>query len=241
MNTHDDTPAPDLPGDSGDTRDPDGAGETFDSIPVEPSAKPEPAPKIDAAPLTAGMSEDEIESIEREPEPPKKAPRAPEPEIPEGALGAPGRLGWRVPLIVGGTAMVIAVVLAAVYPPAETAWWKSALKQLIDAPLYAWLGVGAVLVVSRLEERPFGGVHHVVGRMAMAVGLFALIWQSVRAVIMVQEFSTLLRWPAMAVLGGGVYMLWVMFSYRLDRRGAVMLGLIHLVAWFVLFLFRVVE
>jgi len=148
-------------------------------IPLEPSEKKEqatgPAPAISEPPLTEGMSEAELRAIEREETPPEKTKRPMRvtlmPDvIPATALGAPGRLGWRFPLIAGGAAILAAVVMAGVYAPDGTTWWSAALRQLIDAPLYAWVGVGAVLATSQLTERAFGGVYFVLARMIFAVG-----------------------------------------------------------------------
>jgi len=217
-------------------------------IPLTPSERPTPSPGPTPAerpaarsPLTEGFTEEEIEAIEREPESrpnSKKVRLDPEADIPEDALAAPGRLGWRAPLVIGTLAIVAAVVLAAVYHRESVAWWRAALRQLIDAPLYAWIGVGALLAAARLQERPFGGVHYAAARMTLAVGLFALIWQLTAVLVFEQQWPGALRWPLAAIPGAAVYWLWTMYSFRLDREGAAMLGFLHLLAWVVLWIFR---
>ena len=234
---HDGAPAP---------RGDDPAPLDEELIPLEPSHKPAPtpAPKPVGRPsLTEGMSEEEIESIEREDAPAPKKKRdmrvslQPD-DIPESALGAPGRLGWRFPLIAGGAAMLIAVVMAGVYAPDGTPWWKESLRQLIDTPLYAWVGVGAVLASSQLTERAFGGVYFVLARMVFAVGVFALIWQIAGAVVVEQSWHHATHWPIAAFFGAGFYLLWCFYSFRLDRSEVGLLGGLHLLAWLVLWMFR---
>jgi hypothetical protein len=223
-------------------------------IPIEPSQKrasepgPESGPARRPVPpkdsVTEGMTEAELERIERESEPPPRKPRvrsaSAEGEIPKNALGAPGRLGWRFPAGAGVMAIVAAVVLAWIYAPADTSGWRAALKQLIDAPLYAWVGVGAVLVAAHLQSRPFGGIHLVLARMTLAVGVFALLWQLAKLLVVEQELAPALRWPLAAIPGAFLYFFWTMYAYRLNREGAAMIGALHLAAWFVLFLFRLV-
>jgi hypothetical protein len=231
-----------------DDHKPSDAGE--EHIPIEPSRKPEPPAEPERRPVppkasvTEGMTEDELERIERESDPPPKKPRtkhtSADGEIPENALGAPGRLGWRFPLGAGVMAIIAAVVLAGMYPPADVKWWHAALKQLVDAPLYAWVGVGAVLLAAHLLSRPFGGVHLVLARMTFAVGVFALFWQLAKLLVVEQELAPALRWPLAAIPGAAFYFFWTMFAYRLERDGAAMIGALHLAAWFVLFLFRAV-
>lgn len=213
-------------------------------IPLTPSERPTPSPgprpserPAAQSSLTEGFTEEEIEAIEREPE--KKRTRLdPDADIPEDALAAPGRFGWRAPLVLGTLAIVVAVVLAGIYHRESVAWWRAALRQLIDAPLYAWIGVGALLAAARLQERPFGGVHYAAARMILAVGLFALIWQLAAVLVFVQQWPGALRWPLAAIPGAAVYWLWTMYSFRLEREGAAMLGFLHLLAWVVLWIFR---
>lgn len=227
------------------TPTPDPERENESAIPIEPPEH-EPAPTLAGRPpVTAGMSEDELETIERdEGTPPDHEQSGVVESPPDGiapeAFGSPGRLGWRFPLIAGGAALLGAVVLAGVYPPAETAWWMASLRQLVDAPLYAWLGVGAVVIAARVEERPFGGIQFVGARMALAVGVFAFFWQLTHAVLVAEDWALWLRWPTAVVLGGGFYAAWLGWSFRLDRQGVSILGAVHLLAWFVLLLFRVV-
>ncbi len=214
-------------------------------IELEPSEKmpPPPKPAISEPPLTEGMSEDEMESIERDEPAPKKTKRAlpPDDEIPEGALGAPGRLGWRFPLIAGGAAILAAVIIAGIYPPADAPAWRAALRQLIDAPLYAWIGVGAVLATAQLTERPFGGVYFVLARMTFAVGVFALLWQLSAAIVSEQAWHNAVRWPMAAGAGAIFYALWCLFCFRLNRSEVGLLGGLHLLAWLVLWAFRQVS
>jgi|GEM_PF-5628593 len=220
-----------------------------DHIPLEPSAPrpdrrpppPEPRGSIAGASVTEGMGEDELEEIERDSEPRPKRPKPPaEDEIPLNALGAPGRLGWRFPLGIGVAAIVAAVVLAAVHPPANASWWRAALKQLIDAPLYAWVGVGAVLVAAQIIQRPFGAVQYVLAHMTLAVGSFALLFQLANVFVISRELDPALTWPLGAVPGALIYVGWLMFGYRLDFTDASKIGALHLFAWFILFLFRAV-
>ncbi len=209
-------------------------------IPIDQSSR-KAKPVIDKPSLTEGMTEDEIESIERDEQPIKpKRKLAPEDEIPADALGAPGRFGWRVPAVAGVISIVIAVILAGVYHTASTPWWRAALHQLVDAPLYAWIGVGAVLAAARVLERPFGGIQFVVARMTFAVGSFALLWQLSGALIAEQGLSHMLRWPLAAISGSLIYSAWCLYSFRLDRQGLGILAGFHLFAWFVLWLFRAV-
>jgi len=209
------------------------------NIPIEPSERPKPTPPPPKRPsLTDDFSEEEIESIEREPEPKKKRRLDPDADIPEDALAAPGRLGWRAPLLIGALAIVAAVVLAAIYHHEDVAWWRAALRQLIDAPLYAWIGVGALLAAAKLQERPFGAVHYAAARMTLAVGLFALIWQLAAVLVAEQQWPGALRWPIAAIPGAALYWLWSLYAFRLDRDGAAMLGVLHLLAWVVLWIFR---
>lgn len=218
-------------------------------IPLEPAESPKPptspAPSISKPPLTQGMSEDEIEAIEREETPPKKPKKSMrvslvDEDIPEDALGAPGRLGWRFPLIAGAVAMLGAVVLAGVYASATTPWWKASLRQLIDAPLYAWVGVGALLAMAQLMERAFGSVYYVLARMAFAVGMFALLWQLAGAVVIEQSWHNAARWPMAALSGAIVYGLWCLYSFRMNRNELGMLAGLHLAGWMVLWVFRTV-
>ena len=137
-------------------------------------------------------------------------------------------------------AIVAAVILAGAYHSASTSWWKSALRQLIDAPLYAWIGVGAVLAAGRVLERPFGGIQFVVARMTFAVGSFALLWQLAGVLIAEQELNNMLRWPLAAISGALIYAGWCLYCFRLDRQGLGILAGFHLFAWFVLWLFRAV-
>ena len=134
--------------------------------------------------------------------------------------------------------MLIAVIMAGVYAPDGTPWWKEALRQLIDAPLYAWVGVGAVLTTSQLTERAFGGVYFVLARMVFAVGVFALLWQIVGAIVIEQQWHHATHWPLAALAGAGFYVLWCLYSFRLDRSEVGLLGGMHLLAWLILWMFR---
>lgn len=233
-----DTPRRDDAAPDGPASNDAGSGEPLS---VEPSGR---TPRVDRPSLLSDFTEDEVESIEVQADAvPAKKRRSldPDAEIPEGALGAPGRLGWRVPLVAGSIAMLAAVVFAAVYPPTEVARWKSALRQLVDAPLYAWIGVGAVLACARFLERPFGGIQYVVARMVFPVGVFVLFWQGSHALVVEQAWPAVVRWPIAVIPGAAVYYGWTRYSLRLDRSGAGILAGLHLVAWFVLVIFRAVS
>lgn len=141
-------------------------------------------------------------------------------------LARAGTIGWRIPTIVGAAAIVSAATLAGVNAEGGR-WGVAVLRTLLYAPIWVGLGVIAALATARMQERRVGDVAAVAGRMTLAVGACALLFNVAQSV----ELAQWMRFLLGALLGVGVYFLLLLVVFSLRPEEALMLALAHALLW----------
>lgn len=139
----------------------------------------------------------------------------------------PGRLGWKAPLGIGFALIIAAAVLSGVHAPSRSI--LHAIATLLYAPIYAGIGVAAVMTTAVLMEDRMGKLELAVGRMTLAVGLAILSWHIAFGLGLGNPLPFLLG----ASVGGGLYFLTVWWTFSLNRTVATLLSLLHLSLWIV--------
>lgn len=137
----------------------------------------------------------------------------------------PGRLGWKAPLIVGGVLIIIASVLSGMNASSRPI--LHAIATFLYAPVYAGIGVAAVMTTAILMEQRFGKLEFAVGRMMLAVGLAELSWHIAWSLGLANPLPSLIGLGA----GSGLYFLIVWWTFSLNRTVATLLSLLHLSLW----------
>lgn len=143
-----------------------------------------------------------------------------------GAFVEPGRGGAKAVAIGGVVVLVGAMTLSGATAGDVRAGTLIAIVLLTayQIVLHTATGVGAVLVASRLAERPFGRIELAAARMFLAFGLFTLV----RTVpIPVPWVGTGLAW----LVGVGVYLLALRALFNKPWPGTLVIGIAHLLLW----------
>ncbi|RMH27813.1 MAG: hypothetical protein D6693_04705 [Planctomycetota bacterium] len=139
----------------------------------------------------------------------------------------PGRLGFRAPLIAGAVLAVSAATLSGVHADARPV--LHAVATLLFAPVYAGIGVAAVMLTAALMEDRFGRLELAAARMLLAVGLADAAWHAGQTM----ELHAALRFLIGAGAGAGLYFLAVWWLFRLNRAVAALVGVTHLSLWLI--------
>ena len=143
-----------------------------------------------------------------------------------GPFVEPGRGGAKAVAIGGVVVLVGAMTLSGATAGDVRAGTLIAIVLLsaYQIVLHTATGVGAVLVASRLAERPFGRIELAAARMFLAFGLFTLV----RTVpIPVPWVGTGLAW----LVGVGVYLLALRALFNKPWPGTLVIGIAHLLLW----------
>lgn len=139
----------------------------------------------------------------------------------------PGRFGWQAPVIAGLALIVTAAILSGVH--AEQRAIGRGVATLLYGPIYAGLGVAAVMLTAFFLEQKLGRLEHAVGRMLVAVGAAGVCWHAAYLL----DVPNALRFFIGAGAGAGLYYLIIWLTFRLDRAIAGMLMTLHLAVWLV--------
>ncbi len=139
----------------------------------------------------------------------------------------PGRLGWQAPTIAGLVLIVAAAALSGAH--AEQRAIGHAIATLLYGPVYAGLGVAAVMLTAFFMEQKIGRLEHAVGRMLLAVGLAGVCWHGA----FLLEVPNALRFFIGAGAGAGLYYLVIWLLFRLDRVVAGLLMALHAAVWLI--------
>lgn len=142
-----------------------------------------------------------------------------------GDLCTPDKLGWKIPVVVGFAALVSAATLAGVHHP--DAWLRPVVKVMLYGPIQVGLGVLAVIATARLLQQGVGRLEFALGRMALAVGLFYLLFHLAQGI----HAASWIPFVVGAALGAGIYYLLVWLTFSLTAGAALMLGCAHFILW----------
>ncbi|RMD61304.1 MAG: hypothetical protein D6824_08235 [Planctomycetota bacterium] len=149
------------------------------------------------------------------------------------AISPPSRLGWK-PLTAAGAAALFAAGAVA----GAEAWGQASSGRLVafllalasvvvNGLIRMGLGVAAVYIVARVLEAPVGQAGLAAARMLLAVGLFYLA----HAIVSTLGLHPVAAYALGAAAGAAVYYIVVMWSFRLEREGLLLLGAAHFLLW----------
>lgn len=147
----------------------------------------------------------------------------------EAVFVQPGRFGWKAPAIIGAALIVVAAVLSGMH--ADQRAIGHAFATLLFAPVYAGVGVAAVMLAAILMEQKFGRLEIAAGRMVLAVALVDVSWHAAHNLDMPNALQFLLG----AGVGAGLYYLAIWWFFRLNRTVAGLLTLLHAALWLVFY------
>lgn len=137
----------------------------------------------------------------------------------------PGRLGWKAAAILGAVFTVVASVLSGMHAAHHPI--LHGLATFLYAPVFAGLGVAAVMLAAILLEDRFGKLEYAAGRMLLAIGLVELAWHAAGNL----DIANALRGLLGVGVGAGLYFLVVWWTFALTRQAAMLVSLLHLVLW----------
>jgi len=163
---------------------------------------------------------------EREPTAPVAAQEA-------AAISPPGRLGWKPWTTAGAAALLLAGVVEGAQawgqaPSGKLVAFLLALASVaVNGLIRTGLGVAAVYIVARVLEAPVGRAGLAAARMLLAVGLFYLA----HALVSALGLHPAAAYALGAAAGAAVYYIVVMWSFRLEREGLLLLGAAHFLLW----------
>ncbi len=139
----------------------------------------------------------------------------------------PGRFGWQAPTLAGTVLIVAAAALSGMH--ADQRAIGHGVATLLYGPVYAGLGVAAVMLTAFFMEQKIGRLEHAVGRMLLAVGLAGVCWHGA----FLLEVPNVLRFFIGAGAGAGLYYLVVWLLFRLDSAVAGLLMALHATVWLI--------
>jgi len=139
----------------------------------------------------------------------------------------PGRLGFRAPFFAGAILVLLAAILSGVH--ADTRPILHAVATFLFAPVYAGIGVAAVMITAVLMEDRFGRLELAAARMFLAVGIADAAWHAGQTI----DAHSAVRFLAGGVLGAGLYFAVVWWFFRLNRTVASLVAILHVSLWLI--------
>ncbi len=148
----------------------------------------------------------------------------------------PGWDGLKVLLIVGGVALLIAVVASGVN--ASDHWLAKSGLTLYNVLLHTGTGVAALGIAAFFDQKRLGQLDVAAGRMFVAVSAFAMVFRLrfLGGTGLDSTAFAFIEYPIYLLIGAGLYAAILFGLFRFDRHRFAIVAGVHFVLWILVYI-----